>query len=72
MRLVICPQDVLVQKDGRQFVDFTKFHDTVPIKEQQASGAHCTNATSDFLLLSTLFAPLWPAHLDVSPSKSTM
>ncbi|EIE23165.1 E set domain-containing protein [Coccomyxa subellipsoidea C-169] len=35
-------QDVLVQKDGRQFVDFTKFHDTVQIEEQRkadSSGA---------------------------------
>ena len=32
-------QDVLVQKGGRQFVDFTRFHDTVPIKEQPVAGA---------------------------------
>ncbi len=31
-------QDVLVQKDGRQFVDFTKFHDTVQIDEQRKAG----------------------------------
>ncbi|CAL8465349.1 g4884 [Coccomyxa elongata] len=31
-------QDVLVQKDWRQFVDFTRFHDTVPITEQPLAG----------------------------------
>lgn len=27
-----------MQKDGRQFVDFTKFHDTIPITEQPLAG----------------------------------
>lgn len=32
-------QDVLVQKDGRSHVDFTKFHDSVPIQQRHATGA---------------------------------
>ena len=44
--MVQCLQDVLVSQSGRQFVDFARFHETLPIDEkpppQTLQGKRCS------------------------------
>ena len=40
LTVVLCLQDVLVSQNGRQFVDFARFHETLPIDEPPPQALH--------------------------------
>ena len=64
-----CLQDVLVSQNGRQFVDFARFHETLPIDEklppQTLQGTHCSSTRVSIMHLFQL-SVLTNPHLQFS------